>query len=238
MQENNPTLAIIMPVYNEEAIVETVIKRWASVLEGLRINYAMHIYNDGSRDRTGEILSRLAAANSRIIVHDQENRGHGPTILSGYKNNSAAEWIFQSDSDNETDPADFIKLWEKRNEYDFLIGRRVSYPSSLIRRMISAVARAIIGLLYGRGIHDVNSPFRLIRNSSFKSIFESIPSNTASPNLIISGMAIRKKMRIFEAEIAYHFRTTGEVSIRRAKLCRVALSSFFQTIAFAFQRKK
>lgn len=233
MREGSLILALVVPVYNEEKIIEEAANKWVFVLEGLSINYAVHIYNDGSRDKTGEVLSKLAQSNGAIFVHNQENRGHGPTILSGYRDNTTAEWIFQTDSDDEIDPAGFIELWKKRNEYDFLIGRRIDYANSMTRRIISAVSRVTIGLLYGRGVYDTNSPFRLMRSSCFKPFFEGIPSDTFAPNVIISGIAAWKKMRIFEMGVDYHFRKTGSVSIKHFKLFRAAIKSFVETLKFS-----
>ena len=63
--------------------------------------------------------------NKDLIVHDKLNSGHGPTILQAYRENSDADWIFQTDSDDEIGPEQFEDLWRSRDNYDFLIGRRV-----------------------------------------------------------------------------------------------------------------
>ncbi|MBF0300839.1 MAG: hypothetical protein HQK51_19170, partial [Oligoflexia bacterium] len=143
--------------------------------------------------------------------------------------NNAATWIFQTDSDDETSPADFIKLWEKRESFDFLIGIRSGEASSkrpIARKIISFVSRIVVWSLYGRGVSDINTPFRLMRVEKFKKFFDLIPSDTFAPNVILSGIACKNNFRIFETNITTQNRKTGEVSIKKWKLFKAACKSF------------
>ena len=109
-------------------------------------------------------------------------------------------------------------------------GRKQALP----RKIISAVSRLTVKLFYGRGgIWDVNTPYRLMRVTAFAEIFHDIPSNTFAPNVIISGMAARRRMRCFETRVPQKDRQTGEVSIKKWKLFKSAVKSLFQTVSFA-----
>lgn len=236
-------LKMVMPVYNEEGAVGDVIKKWALKFRELEISYEIHIYNDGSKDNTGKILDEIKTSNPQmnLVVHHKANSGHGPTILQGYRENScnpnAALWIFQTDSDDETSPDDFIKLWEKRNDYDFLIGIRSGSEMAkrpLARKIISFISRIAIWSLYGRGVSDINTPFRLMRVEKFKDYFDKIPVDTFAPNVILSGIACKNIFKIFETNISCKNRKTGEVSIKKWKLFKVSCKSFWQTIKFRF----
>lgn len=231
-EKSNLSLAVVMPVYNEEKIIEQVLTKWVSVLDNLVVNYFLHVYNDGSIDNTQAVLNKFSKECIRVIVHNQKNQGHGATILKGYKDNVSAEWIFQTDSDNEIEADAFMELWKRRQDHDFLIGRRIQYANSLSRRIISAVSRFSVRLLFGRGLYDTNSPFRLMRTNCFKRFFDVIPDDTFAPNVIISGIAVWKKMRILELGVAYHFRKTGNVSIKHFRLFWVATKSFVETLKF------
>ncbi|HLE12900.1 MAG: hypothetical protein A2504_13280 [Bdellovibrionales bacterium RIFOXYD12_FULL_39_22] len=226
-------LIVIIPVYNEEAAIEIVLSSWAKKLEEMKIDYQIHVYNDGSRDNTLNVVYSLAKDNPRIEVHDKANSGHGQTILLGYNENcSQAEWLFQIDSDNEMGPEGFDKLWNKRIQYDFLLGSRAGRSQPLSRKIVTLVSRIVIGVMCGSDIYDVNSPYRLMRSSVFSSLFFKIPADTFAPNVIISGLAIRNHLRIYEAAVVYSDRTTGEVSIKKWKLLKAAAKSFWQTITF------
>lgn len=239
MPEKKLDLCVVIPVYNEEGAIENVLRKWTGMLDGLGIRYEIHAWNDGSRDSTGSILARFAAASGgRVVARDKPNSGHGPTILGGYRIAAdRAEWVFQIDSDDEMGPEGFAELWERRAEYDFLVGRRAGRRQPLPRKLVSAVSRLSVRLFYGRGgVWDVNSPYRLMRAAAFRPFYRAIPDDTFAPNVLLAGLAARHRLRCFETPVAQHDRTTGEVSIKKWKLLKVAARSFLQTIRFSFHR--
>ena len=126
-------LAVVIPVYNEEGSIEVVIADWAKVLDQLQIDYRLCAYNDGSKDNTHKILDGLLDKFPKLHAIHKVNSGHGPTILKGYKENLDCEWLFQVDSDNEMKAEHFPKLWEQRDNYDFLIGKRINRQSPFSR---------------------------------------------------------------------------------------------------------
>ena len=146
-----------------------------------------------------------------------------------------ADWVFQIDSDDEMAPESFPALWVKREAFDFLVGRRAGRRQPLARKVISFVSCGCVRLFYGRGVWDVNTPYRLMRAAAFAPLYAAIPANTFAPNVILSGLAARLKLRAFEMPVPQHDRTTGEVSIKKWKLLKAAARSFAQTIAFAFR---
>ncbi len=230
-------LAIVMPVYNEEEAIGFVLDKWVKAMDALELNYTVNPYNDGSRDNSFQVIQAKAQEYpGKVVAHTKPNGGHGPTILLGYREAADAgyDWVFQIDSDDEMGPESFEDLWNRRNDYDFLVGIRDGRKQALPRKIISAVSRLTVKLFYGRGgIWDVNTPYRLMRVSAFSAIFKAIPSNTFAPNVIISGMAARRKMKCFEARVPQRDRQTGEVSIKKWKLLKAAAKSLFQTIRFA-----
>ncbi len=231
-------LAIVMPVYNEEEILENVINDWTNVFEGLDIDFEILAYNDGSKDKSLEILRKNAENNSRLIVRDKKNSGHGPTILQGYRDCAENyEWIFQTDSDNELGTEGFVELWKNRCDYDFLIGKRFYKNRDASRKIISNVAKIITRVLCGKGVSDVNCPYRLMKTSVFKDLFLKIESDTFSPNIIVSGFVNRNNIKFFEIPVEWKNRSTGTVSIQKMKLFKSAAKAFFQTIKFFIKMK-
>jgi glycosyltransferase involved in cell wall biosynthesis len=229
-----PELAVVMPIFNEEAAIERVVRSWRDVLDQLSIDWRMHLYDDGSRDGTLTVIKRLAADESRIVVHHQQNRGHGPTVIRAYRDLAHVPWLFQVDSDDEVPPQAFGELWRRRSQFDFLIGERVyqSHARPAVRGAISFVSRCLVQLLFGPGVRDVNVPYRLLRTDAFTPLFAVLPDNLFSPNIIMSGFAVWADLKIYRLPISYQFRQSGEVSIRRGKLLRAALKSLWQTVWF------
>ena len=135
--EEKKELVLVMPVYNEGECIVEVVNSWRKEFNDLGINATLLVLNDGSKDNTEAELAKLSDP-GRIDVINKPNSGHGPTILVGYhKAVEQAEWVFQVDSDDEMLPNDFHKLWEQRNDHDFLIGIRQHRVSPLPRRIIS-----------------------------------------------------------------------------------------------------
>lgn len=228
MNSQKLELAVIIPVYNEEGSIEKVINKWNTELLKTSINFEIHVYNDGSKDKTLDILSKLKRNNRNLFIHHKNNSGHGPTILRGYCETSHVEWIFQADSDDEIEPRAFHKFWSYRDKYDFVIGRRTERKSPFSRSIISMIARVFVNTIYGKSVYDVNCPYRLIKVDTFKDCFLSIPKNTFAPNVIISGYAAWKKIKTAEVEVLFKPRTTGEVSIKKFKLFKAAIISGWQ----------
>jgi len=228
-------LKVIIPVYNEEGAISEVIEDWTQTLLSLKIKFKICVFNDGSKDNTIKILNDLAAKNKHLVVVDKPNSGHGPTILKGYRENLDVTWLFQVDSDNELKASEFEKFWELRYDFDFLIGTRIHRDSPLPRIITTAISKLIVGFIYGNIVTDVNAPFRLMRSSKFRDDIVKIPNNTFAPNLIISGIANIRKLRIKQLNVTHHNRETGEVSIKKWKLFKAAFTSLLQTIAFRFR---
>lgn len=232
-------LCVVIPVYNEQEVIGLVLEKWDAVLKSLDIDYEIRPYNDGSRDASLDVMKHVAQRlGVRVNVCDKPNGGHGNTILTGYREaaSDGFDWIFQIDSDDEMGPEKFNELWSRRNGYDLLVGIRDGRKQVLSRKIISFISRLSVRTFYGKGVWDVNSPYRLMRVSAFKGFFSQIPLTTFAPNVILSGLAARNKLRCFEIRVPQHDRTTGEVSIKKWKLFKVAVKSFWQTISFSFSR--
>ena len=236
----NDKLCIVMPVYNEQDAIASVLKKWTTAMDALEIDYMIRPYNDGSKDRSLQVMQEIAKDFPCIEVRDKPNGGHGNTILLGYREAVADgyDWIFQVDSDDEMGPEKFSDLWTIRNDYDFLVGCRDGRVQALPRKLISFASRLCVRLFYGKSVWDVNTPYRLMRAEKFASFYDAIPLTTFAPNVILSGLVARFKLRFFEMPVSQHDRMTGEVSIEKWKLLKAAVRSFWQTIMFSFKYAK
>ncbi len=228
-------LVVVMPVYNEQGAIGNVLASWHRVLDGLGIRYEIHVYNDGSTDATGQTLEALQPGYPRLVVHWKPNSGHGSTIRQGYVENvDRAGWLFQVDSDDEMGPDWFYKLWSIRADHDFIVGRRFERRSSLARKVVSAAARLTVNVFYGPPIYDVNCPYRLMRSATFRECFLSVPPETFAPNVLIAGYCAFHEIKCVEMHIPHRSRYSGVVSIRKWKLVKESIRSWFQSIRYRF----
>ncbi|HEY4110008.1 glycosyltransferase family 2 protein [Puia sp.] len=228
---SNPQLAVVIPVYNEAANLPALLSDWQPVFRATGVPYTVMLIDDGSKDDSLSLLRSMAAGDSTLDVHTQANAGHGAAILNGYHHALEAEWVFQIDSDHQLDTAAFGSLWAQRDAYDLLIAQRRDKNASKGRHWVSRVSTWMVRLIYGKGVEDVNSPYRLMRAGLLRSALEKIPARSFAPNVLLTSWFILQKTRIFTTVV--ELRGQG---LRQSRLNRYFLSgairSSIQTLLF------
>jgi dolichol-phosphate mannosyltransferase len=236
---NSPTLAVVIPVYNEQDNLIPLLRDWQPLFLRAGVPYQVFFIDDGSTDDGVRLLEELGDASMKVVT--QRNAGHGPAILRGYRLaiDAGAEWVFQIDSDHQLDPGAFQDLWNNRDRYDLLLAEREDKDASFGRRLVSGISRGIVHTLYGSGasdvsstVKDVNSPYRLMRAAQLGEALLKVPAATFAPNVLITAWFVLKKSRIFITKT----RPRGGAGRRRSTLSayilRGAIRSAFQTLLF------
>jgi glycosyltransferase involved in cell wall biosynthesis len=229
-------LSVVMPVYNEVAAVGAVVASWTAVLERLGIDYELLVYDDGSTDGTGAALDVLAAAHARLRVTHHANRGHGPSIMRGYAE-ATGRWVFQTDSDDEIPAGAFADLWARRHDADVVIGVRTGRQADAARRTLTWGAATAVRWLYGRGVTDVNAPFRLMRGDALARLVPRVPATAFAPNVILSGLFARDRLRCVEVPVPATPRRTGRTSLIGWKVWKAAARAARDTVAVAVRER-
>ena len=100
------TLYIVIPAYNEEANIETVVKEWYEVIKERSEESRLVVIDDGSKDSTYAIMQKMAETMPKFVPLTKPNGGHGATVLYGYRYalDHGADYVFQTDSDGQTRP--------------------------------------------------------------------------------------------------------------------------------------
>lgn len=226
---------LVMPAYNEEACIAAVVQGWLDEFGRLfGQDFRMIVVNDGSRDRTGEILDSLAARAPALRVIHQKNSGHGGALLHGYNEAVALKpaYIFQVDSDDQFKPADFKQLWTRRAESSCILGYRSVRHDAYHRLVITRILRFVLLLLYGRYLKDSNIPFRLLERGFLEEALRIIPPTTFAPNIFIAVLGARLDSNLMHLPVSHEDRKTGSVSIVRWKLIRVCLRCVGELLGF------
>lgn len=232
-------LVVVMPVYNEAACIRSVVASWLRVLDGLGADYRLLILDDGSTDGTRESLAAFANFRRVEVSSSPINRGHGPTILAGYRKAvSMAEWVFQCDSDDEIPPDPFVAFWSDRKRFDALLGQRESWGASWTRRWVSGLARQTVRLATGVRLRDVNTPFRLIRSDVLRPVIEPLPPCTFSPNLVLTCALLRSGARVRLTSVPYRYRRTGRVSLRGGRLLKGVWCSLWEVLRYGLRQPR
>lgn len=216
-----------MPAYNEEANIKSVVEQWYPVVEQMGGESRLVIVDDGSKDATYRVLEELGKAHPQLTALTKKNSGHGSTCLYayGYAIEQGADYIFQTDSDGQTDPAEFPQFWEQRSDYDFLIGARKERQDGFSRVVVTKVLKLVVLFIFGRAIEDANTPFRLMRASKLALLLKEVPRDFFLANVLISVLAVSEKMRTRWIPITFKPRQGGVNSINLRRITKIGLKS-------------
>jgi dolichol-phosphate mannosyltransferase len=225
-------LSIVMPVYNEAAVIADVVdelgREVCARLDGAEIV----MVDDGSTDGTPAILDRLAEENAHVrVLHAERNQGHGPSLRRAFEE-SDGEWIFQIDSDGQQLASEFWELWERRDAADLVVGVRVARDEGLHRTIVSAAARWAGRLVGGGRLRDVNVPFKLIRRSVWEDLLPDVPRVPVAPSLLIAVGASVRGWRVAEVEITHLPRRAGRSTVDVPALARLTAGALRELVAF------
>jgi glycosyltransferase involved in cell wall biosynthesis len=201
-------LAVVMPVYNEEANIEAVVAEWVRELNRLSISFALLAVNDGSRDGTSGVLQRLSEQYpGQVLPVDKANAGHGRACRTGYDlaARGGSAWTLQIDSDGQCDPCFFSSFWSRRDEADCIFGVRTTRDDGMARVLISTACRIMTSALCGIDLKDSNVPYRLIRTPVLKTALSRIPDDFDMQNLALT-VALKRDSTLRWKYVPIHFR--------------------------------
>lgn len=211
---------LVMPAYNEEENIGQVIADWYPVVEQIGGESRLVVLDDGSKDRTYSILKDACADHPLLIPVKKENQGHGATVLYGYRYalEQEPDYIFQTDSDGQTDPREFWEFWEQREAYDMVIGHRCRREDGRSRIFVTQVLKLVIRLCFHEDVTDANTPFRLMKAEVLREQIRLIPENFNLSNVILSVIYAKKGLRVKYIPITFRPRQGGENSINLKKI--------------------
>lgn len=217
-------LVIILPAYNEEETIGSVISDWCACFDQIGVRFQIIALDDGSDDATFNLLASFETRRPKdLIVLRKNNTGHGRTCRLGYDLAacSNAEWVLQIDSDGQCDPKHFSAFWNRRAEFDCIFGIRKSRDDGGIRILTSAICRAAASLVCGTNLRDPNVPYRLIRREALARALRYIPADFNIQNVALT-YVLRKLSRLRWAYVPIHFRVRhgGTNSTDVAKVTR------------------
>lgn len=219
------SLYVVMPAYNEAENLEAVLAGWYPVVERTGPESRLVVVDDGSTDGTPALLRRLQAQRPQLNVLSKANGGHGPAIRLGYQYalEQGAAYIFQTDSDGQTDPEEFWPVWEARDRWDIQIGWRRHRADGWSRRGVTRVLRLVILLCCRVRLPDANAPFRLMRAGALAQALPNIPENCPLTNVWLSILLARRGGRVRFCPISFRPRQGGVNSLNLRRIVPIGL---------------
>ena len=235
-EKNKDILYIVVPAYNEEENILNVIEQWYPIVEKYngKGKSRFVILNDGSKDNTSKIVRKEMKNKPLLEIVDKKNSGHGATVLYGYQYalDAGADFIFQTDSDGQTNPDEFHEFWKLRYKYDMIIGHRNKREDGASRVFVTKVLKYTIKLIFGVTVIDANTPFRLMNKESLKECKKLVPDDFNLSNVILSVVYTKKGYKVKYIPITFKPRQGGVNSINLKKIFGIGKKALkdFKTI--------
>ena len=208
---------IIIPTYNENKNIPILIDRIRKLKT--EFNLEILVIDDASPDGTSDSIKKIQEFDSKLHLIQREGKlGLGSAYCTGFdwavQNNF--DYIIQMDADLSHNPDDILRLLEKSNEADVIIGSRyktgvnvVNWP--LRRLFLSYFANVYARIVTGLNINDLTSGFKCIKVEVLKNInINKIKSEGYSFQIEVNCLCFSRKYKIIEVPIIFYDRTVGE----------------------------
>lgn len=169
--ESDVYLSIVIPLYNEEESVRSLLSKIIEVTKLFKFDYEIILVDDGSRDNTWEIIeeSRPLVPHLRAIKFNR-NYGQTAAMVAGI-DYALGEIIVTMDGDLQNDPDDILSLLAKIDEgYDIVSGWRKDRKDSFTRVLPSMIANRMISLTTGVYLHDYGCSLKAYRAECIRTL--------------------------------------------------------------------
>ena len=155
------SLSISLPCFNEEAGVEKVINDTTTWFDRDAIDGEIIAVNDGSSDKTGEILDKLCLSTESLkVVHHRQNLGYGAAVRSGLDAATKTNIGFM-DGDGQFRAEHFRELLLHLDQYQLVIGRRRKRADPLMRKANATLYNWLVGAWLGGNVRDINCAMKV-----------------------------------------------------------------------------
>ena len=207
------SVSFVLPAYNEQDNIEKAVRVVLEVAEGLDLgDYEVIVVNDGSSDRTAEIIDALKEENPRVRpVHHPTNLGYADALRTGFTS-ARCNLVFYTDSDLQFDVHEVKNLLPAIEDYDIVTGFRI-YRYDPLSRLVAAwgynlLARTIFRLR----VRDIDCAFKLFRREVFDVI--KIRSKKFFVDTEILAKARFHGFRMTEIGVRHYPRAGGTSTVR------------------------
>ena len=210
--DNQILVSIIVPVYNEEKTILTVLKKLSNIRK-FEYKFEVIVINDGSNDNTGKILDE----NQNLIdkqINNETNRGKGYSVKKGLDSADGKYIIFQ-DADLEYDPSDFIKFFKliKNFNPDLILGSRFVYTEytrshNILNKFGNNLITLIFNLIYNTTFTDIYSCYACFKKELLN--INSLKTVGFEQHAEILYKVIMQGKKFYEVPINYNGRSHDE----------------------------
>jgi len=179
-------LSVVIPVYNEEESLPLLWPELRGVLESVGLPFEVLFVDDGSRDRSAEIIRGMREADARVrLVRLKANAGETAATDAGFKA-ARGRYVISMDADLQNDPREIPAMLRHLEQWDAVTGWRVDRGAgdSLARRIASRLANGVRNWVSDESIQDSGCTFRAFRRECLRSLVLYRGSHRFIPTLL------------------------------------------------------
>ena len=222
--------SIVVPFFNEEQSVKPLYESIKRVMDSLRDEYELIFINDGSTDKTKEILSNISRKDANAVVIDNKARsGQTASLRSGFEK-VRGEIVISMDGDMQNDPNDIPKLVAELNKgYDFVCGWRYPRKDPLSKKIASWFGNFTQEIVFKSNLHDISCTLRVYTKDSVKAL----PLKKEGAHRFIPYFLMMKGKKPSEVKVNHLPRPYGRTKYGFSRSFKVA----YDFLSLLFNRK-
>lgn len=222
--ENKKLISVVVPMYYEELVAEECYKQLTQTLADKAFDYELIFVNDGSKDKTEEILLNLSKHDSKVkVITFSRNFGHQTAVTAGIFN-ASGDAVAIIDADLQDPPAlilDMIKLWEKG--YDVVYGKRKKRSGETFFKLITAkYFYKFLNFMSDIDIPKDTGDFRLI-DRKVAEVFKKMPERNRFVRGMMSWIGFNQTFIEYERDARF----AGETKYPLKKMLKFASDGIF-----------
>ncbi len=224
-------ISVILPVYNEEDCIDTVIEETSNTLRDVTNSWEVIVVDDGSKDCTYSKAVKVARVfNGRVkVVGYNGNMGKGYALRYGFRH-SRGDLVFFMDADMEIHPKhipEFLDVMRLEGA-DVVVGSKrhpmskIRYP--LRRRVMSELYHLLTTLLFRLNVRDTQTGLKLFKREVLNDVMPKVTVNRYAFDVEIIANAVRKGYKVVEAPVEINYRFDSRVNF--FEVLRMLLDTF------------
>jgi dolichyl-phosphate beta-glucosyltransferase len=219
-------ISIVIPAYNEENRIVATLNKIYNYLKQKQFEFEIIIVDDGSKDKTRQIVENFEKENKEIkLLQHEKNKGKGASVRTGVLI-AKGDYILFSDSDLSTPIEELDKLlfWVKEKDYDIAIASRglpdsqIPVPQPWHRRLTGKMFPIMVRLIVTNQFRDTQCGFKLFKKDASKEIFKEQKITGFAFDVEVLYKAILKRYKIKEVPVIWINSASSKVAILRDPL--------------------
>jgi glycosyltransferase involved in cell wall biosynthesis len=206
-----PSVAIAIPAHNEAESLAEFLTEIDAALEGRVSKLTFVVVDDASTDDTSEVATKVGELTSGdvVVTRSEINRGHGPTLLDGYRRaiDTGADLVLQVDGDGQFLGSDLRRIAVLLDDgAQAVCGVRRFRYDPWFRMIMTRLLRLYIALGFGVPTRDANCPLRGYRAELLDDLLKWVPDGALVPNLYLTILSSRRGVTMVEVDVNHRVR--------------------------------